>query len=239
MISQLHRLPRAIRARRLSTGPFSRRKGSTSAFSCWSTFKRPVLGLLGWNSYGTEGAQPVANVRAAQGAKEGLISDKPLPPAATGCRLDRMVRRGSPVRVRKRASRKSCTAAFSAARPFAYVPQRSVVEHFLEHPGFWAAGFVAWVGNGRLVLHLDRQASLNQKAHNPEVAGSNPAPATEKALETGPFCCRSGGSNWKLLPNFCPRAVKAEAIGQKWSLSTVRLCAEARPLPSDIRRQRG
>src|SRR5438046_7883748 len=29
-------------------------------------------------------------------------------------------------------------------------------------------------------------------SHNPEVAGSNPAPATGKALETGPFCCGLG-----------------------------------------------
>ena len=28
--------------------------------------KRAFLGLLGWNSYGTEGAQPVANVRLSK-----------------------------------------------------------------------------------------------------------------------------------------------------------------------------
>jgi hypothetical protein len=28
-----------------------------------------------------------------------------------------------------------------------------------------------------------------EAAHNPEVAGSNAAPATRKALETEPFCC--------------------------------------------------
>jgi hypothetical protein len=32
---------------------------------------------------------------------------------------------------------------------------------------------------------------LIEAAHNPEVAGSNPAPATEKAPETGPLLCRS------------------------------------------------
>ena len=31
--------------------------------------KRAFLGLLGWNSYGTEGAQPVANVRHAERRK--------------------------------------------------------------------------------------------------------------------------------------------------------------------------
>jgi hypothetical protein len=29
--------------------------------------------------------------------------------------------------------------------------------------------------------------SWQQTSHNPEVAGSNPAPVTRKALETGPF----------------------------------------------------
>jgi hypothetical protein len=31
--------------------------------------KLPVLGRLGWNSYGTAGAQPVANVRIAERRK--------------------------------------------------------------------------------------------------------------------------------------------------------------------------
>jgi hypothetical protein len=31
--------------------------------------KRAFLGLLGWNSYGTEGAQPVANVRLVERRK--------------------------------------------------------------------------------------------------------------------------------------------------------------------------
>ena len=30
-----------------------------------------------------------------------------------------------------------------------------------------------------------------EAAHNPEVAGSNPAPATGKALGTGPFVCET------------------------------------------------
>jgi hypothetical protein len=41
-------------------------------------------------------------------------------------------------------------------------------------------------------------------AHNPEVAGSNPAPATGKALETGPFCFLERDRSGKLLPDFCP-----------------------------------
>jgi hypothetical protein len=41
--------------------------------------------------------------------------------------------------------------------------------------------------------------------HNPEVAGSNPAPATGKAPETGPFC--SLGRRRQV--NFCPTALAA------------------------------
>ena len=88
-----------------------------------------------WSLYGAPWLQPVATSGKWRGREDRSNRRKPLLWVATDC-LSRMVRRGSPVRVRKRASRKSCTAAFSAARPFACVPQRSVVEHFLEHPGF-------------------------------------------------------------------------------------------------------
>jgi hypothetical protein len=36
---------------------------------CWSSVKVLVFGGLGWNSYGTEGAQPVANVRLVEARK--------------------------------------------------------------------------------------------------------------------------------------------------------------------------
>ena len=42
-----------------------------------------------------------------------------------------------------------------------------------------------------------------RRAHNPEVAGSNPAPATGKAPETGLFCSHGGDQPAELLPNFC------------------------------------
>jgi hypothetical protein len=45
----------------------------------------------------------VAKVWLAGTAEMARDSAKPLPPAATGCGLDRMVRRGSTVRVRQRA----------------------------------------------------------------------------------------------------------------------------------------
>jgi hypothetical protein len=49
-----------------------------------------------------------------------------------------------------------------------------------------------------------RYLTWQRMSHNPEVAGSNPAPDTRKALETGPFCCQLRDRGEKLLPNFCP-----------------------------------
>src|SRR5512132_3218755 len=40
-------------------------------------------------------------------------------------------------------------------------------------------------------------------AHHPQVAGSNPAPATEKAPETGPFRFGSGERRRNFCPTFC------------------------------------
>src|SRR5688572_10515882 len=47
------------------------------------------------------------------------------------------------------------------------------------------------------------QLSCKATSHNPEVAGSNPAPATEKAPETGLFRSLTRDRRAKLLPNFC------------------------------------
>jgi hypothetical protein len=49
--------------------PLRTRKWSAAHPGYSSSVKLRVLGRLGWNSYGTEGTQPVANVRAVQGAK--------------------------------------------------------------------------------------------------------------------------------------------------------------------------
>ena len=48
----------------------------------------------------------MAKVRVARNPKTAWTSAKPLPPAATGCSFDCMVRRGSTVRVRQRALQK-------------------------------------------------------------------------------------------------------------------------------------
>jgi hypothetical protein len=60
----------------------------------------------------------------------------------------------------------------------------------------------------RLVCNLTWQ----QTSHNPEVAGSNPAPATGKAPETGPFSFAADSPPPKLLPNFCLVGASAQAI---------------------------
>jgi hypothetical protein len=59
-----------------------------------------------------------------------------------------------------------------------------------------------------------RCMTWQRMAHNPEVAGSNPAPATGKALEQGlsVFC---GDRRGKLLPNFCPARQKCSAARPK------------------------
>jgi hypothetical protein len=53
--------------RRLTRSLYGR--GSNLRFQLVATFKPLVLGPLGWNSYGTERAQPVANVQAARSPK--------------------------------------------------------------------------------------------------------------------------------------------------------------------------
>src|SRR5687768_6447731 len=49
-----------------------------------------------------------------------------------------------------------------------------------------------------------RCLTWQQTSHNLEVAGSNPAPATRKAPETGLFSSERHRWERKLLPNFCP-----------------------------------
>jgi hypothetical protein len=56
-----------------------------------------------WSLYGAPWLQPVATGRKSLARENGSIKPRPLPPAAASCRLKRMVRRGSTVRVRQRA----------------------------------------------------------------------------------------------------------------------------------------
>jgi hypothetical protein len=57
-----------------------------------------------WSSYGAQRAQPVAIGGKWNARESGSKRRKPLPWVATSCLRRSMVRRGSPVRVRKRAS---------------------------------------------------------------------------------------------------------------------------------------
>jgi hypothetical protein len=61
----------------------------------------------GWSIYGAERAQPRATGGKWSTHEIDRIKPKPLRPVATGCRRDGMVRRGSTVRVRQRASSKA------------------------------------------------------------------------------------------------------------------------------------
>ena len=159
-----------------------------------------------WSLYGAPWLQPAAISGKSTGSKTRRNKQNRLPPAATSCARRSMVRRGSPVRVRKRASRKSCTAAFSAARPFAYIPQRSVVELFLDTQDFHRRDLSPRLATDASFRNASRwPASLNHKAHNPEVAGFKSCPR---------YCPRHRkrclGRLWrqgrveKLLPNFLP-----------------------------------
>ena len=66
----------------------------------------------GWSIYGAERSQPVATGGNWEGLRSGSNKPKPLPPVATSCRSGRMIRRGSPVRVRKRALEKPRKSRF-------------------------------------------------------------------------------------------------------------------------------
>jgi len=61
-----------------------------------------------WSLYGAPWLQPVATGRKTGRLRNCANKPKPLPLVATGCRNERMVRRGSTVRVRQRALRISC-----------------------------------------------------------------------------------------------------------------------------------
>jgi hypothetical protein len=71
----------------------------------------------GWSLYGAPWLQPVAIGRKWDGTKNGSDKRKRLPWVATNCRADRMVRRGSTVRVRQRALHKRRKSRLSVKAP--------------------------------------------------------------------------------------------------------------------------
>src|SRR6266540_3100130 len=58
-------------------------------------------------------------------------------------------------------------------------------------------------------------SQVARRAHNPEVAGSNPAPATTKALLSGAFCLQGRRDERDFIPLFIP-------IAEVWSGETLR-----------------
>src|SRR5213592_2998107 len=56
------------------------------------------------------------------------------------------------------------------------------------------------------VLHSDAgwSSQVARRAHNPKVAGSNPAPATEKACKCGPFRFRDSANPLNLRGEHAP-----------------------------------
>src|SRR5919197_6423861 len=68
----------------------------------------------GWSLYGAPWLQPVAIGGKSGCAENRRNKPNPLPWAATACFSQRMVRRGSPVRVRKRALQEPRKRGFSS-----------------------------------------------------------------------------------------------------------------------------
>jgi len=112
-----------------------------------------------WSVHGAYRAQPVATGGKCASLGNGSNKPKPLPPVATSCRSERMVRRGSTVRVRQRASgfrmlscRCRCPrwrrqrAVASTQRP----PASTVAEGAFDHVAGAVGGSVVgdWAGSG-------------------------------------------------------------------------------------------
>jgi hypothetical protein len=79
-------------------------------------------GNEGWSLYGAQRLQPVATSGKCDAAGNGSDKRKPLPWVATDCLRRSMVRRGSTVRVRQRASQKARKAAGFLSRLVALSP---------------------------------------------------------------------------------------------------------------------
>jgi hypothetical protein len=66
-----------------------------------------------------------------------------------------------------------------------------------------------------------------EAAHNPEVAGSNPAPATDKALLSGAFCLLIGRGAADFVPLFVPIAKVRRREALRFRASTLSLQANS------------
>jgi hypothetical protein len=97
----------------------------TSSHSAWASLLvlLPAVVVLSdnevWSLYGAPWLQPVATRRKSQRLRSRRNTRKPLPYVATVCRSQRMVRRGSTVRVRQRALQKSRITGLLLSVPLA------------------------------------------------------------------------------------------------------------------------
>jgi hypothetical protein len=87
-----------------------------------------------WSIYGAERAQPVAIGGKWEGPKNGKIRPNPLPWVATSCQKGRMVRRGSTVRVRQRASRNALQNGYLSCLSGKRLSRAGTRGHYLVFP---------------------------------------------------------------------------------------------------------
>jgi hypothetical protein len=143
---------------------------------------------------GCNGWQPVESDRGEKPQNKR----KPLPWAATGCREERMVRRGSTVRVRQRASQKRCKSALLLFRDLAITPSCSGMEHFLEHSALGAPA-----NTSRFRRFCASDAGLGQPSRI--------------SLERGPSWCVQGSTR-----KVCPDESLLARISEPPDLRTTR-----------------
>jgi hypothetical protein len=74
-------------------------------------------------------------------------------------------------------------------------------------------------------------------SHNPEVAGSNPAPATQKGPQTRAFCFQIGRQVADLAPLFAPASLWKVSILTKIPLATPFLLQIGPILTPEMRRE--
>jgi len=126
--------------------------------------------------------QPLAISGKSTERGNGGNTPKPLPWVATGCMRRFMVRRGSPVRVRKRALQKPRTAGFFF-RVHLHDPQRAIgMEPFVEPSGREVS--LPAAKNGHIAARREvpppDTGARDRRSVRPEVAGSSPvAPVSE------------------------------------------------------------
>jgi hypothetical protein len=120
----------------------------------------------GWSPYGAPWLQTVAISRKSVGLETGENKRKPLPTVATGCGLERMVRRGSTVRVRQRTPRKGLLMQVFRRLD----RQRRSIDGY--QTGTRASR--STLETGRFRIYLDRAAFASTAQSRPALRSSSP-----------------------------------------------------------------